>query len=249
MSRKRHTREAKIAAPVEKQTKDEVASKSPAPYDPLDLRTLAENMVRVVLEQPLLRLASLEPFEGSGIYVIYYTGDFPPYEPIATENRNRQWRRPIYVGEATRKGGRKGGVLAEGPAGKALFERLRHHADSVRSAENLAIEDFWCRYLVLKDFFIPLCESLLIDRYEPIWNKLIDGFGNNPLGGPRQKQQQKSMWDVLHPGRTGAAISPNKKYPVSELLVTAVEKFLAGEPVPVISTDEAVEAAHEAGKE
>jgi len=224
-------------------------SKSSVSHDPLDLRTLAENMVKVVLEQPLLPLASLEPFDGSGIYVIYYTGDFPPYQPIATENRNQQWRRPIYVGEATRKGGRKGGVLAAGPAGKAIFERLGNHADSVRSAENLAIEDFWCRYLVLKDFFIPLCESLLIDRYEPIWNKLIDGFGNKALGGPRQRQQQKSMWDVLHPGRAGSAISPNKKYPAPEPLVAAVEKFLAGEPVPVISTDEAVEAAHEAGKE
>ena len=206
-------------------------------------------MVEVVLEQPLLPLGSLEPFDGSGIYVIYYTGDFPPYQPIATENRNPQWRRPIYVGEATRKGGRKGGVLAEGPAGKAIFERLGNHADSVCSAENLAIEDFWCRYLVLKDFFIQLCESLLIDRYEPIWNKLIDGFGNKALGGPRQRQQQKSMWDVLHPGRAGAAISLNKKYPASEALVAAVGKFLAGEPIPVISTDEAVEAAHEAGKE
>ena len=102
---------------------------------------------------------------------------------------------------------------------------------------------------MLKDFFIPLCESLLIDRYEPIWNKLIDGFGNKTLGGPRRKEQQKSMWDVLHPGRAGAAISPNKKYPTSEALVTAVGKFLAGRPVPVIPTDEAVEAAHEAGKE
>jgi len=92
------------------------------------------------------------------------------------------------------------------------------------NAENLGYEDFWCRYLVLKDFFIPLCESLLIDRYEPIWNKLIDGFGNKALGGPRQKEQQKSMWDVLHPGRAGAAISPNKKYPASEPLVAAVGK-------------------------
>jgi hypothetical protein len=180
--------------------------------------------------------------------VIYYTGDFSAYQPIASENRSRKWGRPIYVGEATRKGGRKGGVLAEGPAGKAIFDRLGNHADSIRSAENLAIEDFWCCYLVLKDFFIPLCESLLIDRYEPIWNKLIDGFGNKALGGPRQKEQQKSMWDVLHPGRTGAAISPNKKYPTPQLLVVEVEKFLAGEPVPLISTDAAVDAAHESGE-
>jgi hypothetical protein len=254
MPRKRHTRKAKDAVAVGPPNIDEreqelAVAKSPAVYDPLDLRTLAENMVRVVLDQPVIPLGTLKPFEGSGIYVIYYTGNFPPYQPIANENRDQKWGRPIYVGEATRKGGRKGGVLAEGPAGKAILERLGNHADSIRSAENLAIEDFWCRYLVLKDFFIPLCESLLIDRYEPIWNKLIDGFGNKPLGGPRQKQQAKSMWDVLHPGRAGAAISPNRKYPASDPLVAAVEKFLAGEPVAVISTDEAVEAAHESGKD
>jgi len=180
---------------------------------------------------------------------VAYTANFPPYAPIADANRNERWDGPIYVGEATRKNGRKGGVLAEGPAGKAVFERLGNHADSIREADNLAVKDFWCRYLVLKDFFIPLCESLLIDRYEPIWNKLIDGFGNKALGGPRQKLQQKSMWDVLHSGRTGAAISPNKRYATSDVLVAAVKKFFAGEPVPVISTDDAVDAAHEAGKD
>jgi hypothetical protein len=244
MSRKRHTDKAKNPTPVA-----EPPTSSPTPYDPLDLRTRAENMVKVVLEQPVIPLGSLKAFEGSGIYVLYYTGDFAPYQPVARENRGQKWGRPIYVGEATRKGGRKGGVLAEGPPGRALFDRLGNHADSLQSAENLAIEDFWCRYLVLKDFFIPLCESLLIDRYEPLWNKLIDGFGNNPLGGPRQKQQAKAMWDVLHPGRAGAAISPNKKYPTPEVLVAAVGKFFAGEPVPVISTDDAVDAAHEAGKD
>jgi hypothetical protein len=251
MSRKRHTGEAKSTTSVAKRTKDEQVStvpNSPTPYDPLDLRTLAENMVKVVLEQPVIPLGSIKSFEGSGIYVIYYTGDFSAYQPVAIENRSQKWGRPIYVGEATRKGGRKGGVLAEGPAGKAIFDRLGNHADSIRSAENLSIEDFWCRYLVLKDFFIPLCESLLIDRYEPIWNKVIDGFGNKALGGPRQREQQKSMWDVIHPGRSGSATSPNKKYPAPEPLIAVVEKFLAGKAVPVISTDEAVDAAHESGE-
>jgi len=221
---------------------------TPPPYDPLDLRTLAESMVKVVLEQPVHKLGSLDPFEGSGIYVLYYTGEFTPYRPIAQKNRGNRWQQPIYVGEATRKGGRKGGVLAEGPPGKAIFERLGNHADSIRSASTLGLEDFWCRYLVLKDFFIPLCESLLIDRYNPIWNKLIDGFGNKALGGPRASKQQKSMWDVIHPGRPGAAFSSHKKYPDEKSVVRAVEKFFAGEPVPLISTDRAVEIAENAGK-
>ena len=206
-------------------------------------------MVRVVLEQSALSLGTLTQFEGSGVYVLYYTGPFEPYKPIADANRGGSWNRPIYVGEATRKGGRKGGVLAEGPAGRAIFERLGNHSDSIRTVNNLKVDDFWVRYLVLKDFFIPLCESLLIDRYEPIWNKLIDGFGNKALGGPRQERQQKSMWDVLHPGRPGAAISANKKFPDAASVVEAIRKFFAGEPVPLIPTDRALEAAEEAGRE
>ena len=219
-----------------------------APYDPLDLRTLAESMVKVVLEKLVYPLGSLEPFEGSGIYVIYYTGDFKPYVTITDKNRNQKWESPIYVGEATRKGGRKGGVLAEGAPGRAIFERLGNHADSIRSVAALKIEDFWCRYLVTKDFFIPLCESLLIDRYNPIWNKLVDGFGNKDVGVSRRATQQKSMWDVLHPGRPIAAGAPNKRYPNAESVTQLIDNFFAKKPVPLISTDEAIEAAEDAGK-
>lgn len=220
----------------------------PAAYDPLDLQTLAESMVRVVLEQPVHRLGELKPFEGSGIYVIYYTGNFEAYQPIAAANRNGKWEHPIYVGEATRRGARKGGVLAEGPPGKAIFERLGNHADSIRGVSSLNIEDFWVRYLVLKDFFIPLCESLLIDRYKPIWNKLVDGFGNKDVGVSRRATQQRSMWDVLHPGRAIAAGGANRRYPDAELIVREINRFFAGKPVPLISTDEAVKDAEEAGE-
>jgi hypothetical protein len=225
-----------------------VTSEPLAAYDPLDLKTLAESMVRVVLEQPIHPLGSLEPFEGSGIYVIYYTGRFKPYRPIAEQNRNDKWERPIYVGEATRKGGRKGGVLAEGPPGRAIYERLGNHADSIRSVSTLRVEDFWCRYLVLKDFFIPLCESLLIDRYKPIWNRLVEGFGNKDVDVSRRATQARSMWDVLHPGRAIAAGGPNKRYPDPTSVVKEIEKFFAGEPVPLIPTDDALEAAEDAGK-
>ncbi len=252
MPRKKHTRRRNRPSAEAPSGKDdaqlESLPSSPVPYDPLDLRTLAESMVKVVLEQPVYPLSTLTPFEGSGIYVLYYTGEFEPYETIAQKNQGEEWQQPIYAGEATRKGGRKGGVLAEGPPGKAIFERLGNHADSIRDVSNLNVMDFWCRYLVLKDFFIPLCESLLIDRYKPMWNKLIDGFGNKALGGPRQALQQKSMWDVLHPGRPGAGISPNKKYLDAESIVAAVRKFVAGEPVPLIPTDKALEDAEESGE-
>jgi hypothetical protein len=141
-----------------------------APYDPLDLRTLAESMVKVVLEQRIYSLGNVPSFEGAGVYVIYYTGDYDPYRSIAQKNKGGKWNQPIYVGEAARKGGRKGGVLAEGPAGKVLLSRLRNHVDSIRGTKNLKVGDFFCRHLVLKDFFIPLCESLPIGEYARGWS-------------------------------------------------------------------------------
>ncbi len=106
-----------------------VTSSSPDPYDPLDLKTLAESMAKVVLEQPVHALDLLGPFEGPGIYIIYYTGKFASYRQIGRQNQNGKWTQPIYVGEAARKGARKGGVLTEARGGKALFNRLQNHAE------------------------------------------------------------------------------------------------------------------------
>jgi Eco29kI restriction endonuclease len=109
------------------------------PYDPLDLRTLAASMAKVVLEQPVHPLAKVPVFEGAGVYIIYYTGDYEPYRSISQKNKGQKWGQPIYVGEAARKGARKGGVLAEGPAAKVLFHRLKNHVDSIRTTENLKV--------------------------------------------------------------------------------------------------------------
>jgi hypothetical protein len=66
-----------------------------APYDPLDLRTLAESMVKVVLEQRIYSLGNVPSFEGAGVYVIYYTGDYDPYRSIAQKNKGGKWNQPI----------------------------------------------------------------------------------------------------------------------------------------------------------
>ena len=50
--------------------------------------------------------------------------------------------------------------------------------------------------------WIPLGESLLIERFKPVWNMVIDGFSNN-APGKRRFSQHRSLWDVLHPGRPG----------------------------------------------
>ena len=133
-------------------------------------------------------------------------------------------------------------------AGKVLFSRLKNHADSIRNTKNLKVDKLWYRYLSLKDFFIPLCESLLIDRYTPIWNKVIDGFGNKVVGAGQENEQQKSMWSVSTRAH-GAAAKTNKKYPTAAGVLDKLQQFYAGKPVPLISTTDAVAAAEEEGEQ
>jgi hypothetical protein len=89
--------------------------------------------------------------------------------------------------------------------------------------ENLNIEDFWCRFLVVDDIWIPLGESLLIQRHRPIWNSMLDGFGNHDPGAGRHKGARPN-WDTLHPGRAWAErCAPSKL--TKEQILTEVGKY------------------------
>lgn len=142
-------------------------------------------------------------FVGAGIYMIYYTGDFELYQPIASANSGRKFNQPIYVGKATPAGSRKGGKGLDTPHGEALWKRLDDHAESIEAATNLRLADFRIRWLVVDEVFIQLGETLLISHYKPLWNIVIDGFGNHAPGKGR-KGGKKPLWDVLHPGRKWA---------------------------------------------
>ena len=85
-------------------------------------------------------------------------------------------------------------------AGPALKRRLGEHARSIQQASNLTLSDFRTRYLVVDDIWIALAESLLITQFQPLWNVIIDGFGNHDPGRGR-RNQARSDRDVLHPGR------------------------------------------------
>ncbi len=173
------------------------------PYNPLDKRNLGHSVAEALLERPVVPLPP-EPFEGAGVYAIYYVGDYSAYQPLVAQNLNSRFAAPIYIGKAVPEGARKGGFGLDAPAGTVLFRRLREHARSIEEASNLDLKHFCCRYLVTDDIWIPLGENLLIEMFSPIWNKLIDGFGNHDPGSGRYNQQ-RSAWDVLHPGREWAA--------------------------------------------
>lgn len=150
-------------------------------------------------------------FDGAGVYAIYYSGEFKPYEPIAKSNRGGKCKVPIYVGKAVPPGARKGGFGLGSAPGDVLYKRLAEHAESIQQATNLSVEHFGCRYLVTEDIWIPLGEQLLIEWFSPIWNKIIEGFGIHDPGKGRY-QQRRSAWDTLHPGRPFAErLQPNAK--------------------------------------
>ena len=115
-------------------------------------------------------------------------------------NRNGRFNAPIYIGKAVPKGARKGGQGLEGKTDKALHKRLTDHAKSILAATStLNLDDFHCRYLLVEDIWIPLGELLLIAKYLPVWNGVVEGFGNHAPGGGRYSGKIP-LWDVLHPG-------------------------------------------------
>lgn len=173
-------------------------------YNPLDRRNLGTSVAEAMLAREVESLARLWRFPGAGIYAIYYTGNFKAYALAADRNRDERFEVPLYVGKAVPPGARTGRFgLEDAATNTALYNRLEEHAKSIRQAENLSIDHFWCRFLVTQDIWIPLAEALLVARLSPLWNKFIDGFGNHDPGGGRY-QQQRSRWDVLHPGRPWA---------------------------------------------
>lgn len=109
-------------------------------------------------------------------------------------------KQPIYVGKAVPKGARKGGLGFDAGKGKALRDRLGQHAASINEASNLDLSDFHYRALTVDDIWIPLGENVVIEKFQPLWNRVIDGFGNKTPGKGRATQK-RSSWDVLHPGR------------------------------------------------
>lgn len=196
---------------------------SPTPFNPLDKRHLGESVAAAMLKSDIHPLPP-EKFRGAGIYAIYYIGDFEAYADLAVINRDGQFARPIYVGKAVPAGARKGGLGLDAEPGTALFKRLSEHYESVKAAENLNEADFFCRYLVVDDIWIPLAESLLIEKFQPVWNRVLDGFGNHDPGSGRYAQQ-KSPWDELHPGREWA----NRLRPCAstkESLIERIKDFL-----------------------
>lgn len=219
------------------------------PYNPLDKLSLAKSIEAEVLNRDVERLDAVGAIVGAGVYIIYYRGDFPAYQPISVAN-SKCWERPIYVGKAIPKGGRRGGISrGVATAGTALAARLRKHAESIRATGNIRVEDFVFRYIVLDDIWIPLGENILIETFQPLWNVAVEGFGINDPGRGRQ-MQKRSPWDVMHPGR-GYAARLTGGGPEASAVLGRIGDHFAGRPLRPLpmALAEVVEAAEEDRRE
>jgi hypothetical protein len=168
------------------------------PYNPLDKRNIGNSVAAKMIESEVHPLPPA-PFIAAGVYALYYMGDYYCYEPLTRANQTTLYY-PIYVGKAIPSGGRKGNRLDNADPGKALYKRLKDHAHSIEAANNLQLDDFRCRFISVDDIWIPLTETLLIEKFCPVWNLVLDGFGNHNPGKGR-KDGDISSWDCVHPGR------------------------------------------------
>ena len=183
------------------------------PFDPLNRVNLGRSLETALLARFLTPLSAVPPFWGSGIYALYFRGS----SAHSLYGRLAESPSPIYVGRAVPRGARKGLVEAEADRySKALWTRLDEHRDSVEQARDLDVADFRCRWLVADMLFVPMAESLMIQTYRPLWNVLLDGFGNHDPGSGRY-DQERAPWDTLHEGRYWAPRLVEPSYTAAEL--------------------------------
>jgi hypothetical protein len=175
---------------------------------------------------PVHELPPPVSFAGTGVYALYYLGSFDWYARIAHRNQETP-SQPIYVGKAVPPGWRT--ARSQETDAPVLYRRLQEHSRSIQQATNLETAHFQYRFMILggieSDLIVPV-EAELIRRHVPLWNSVIDGFGNHDPGSGRYNQA-KSEWDVLHPGRPWAERLTGES-PHREEIIAKVGQSLGG---------------------
>lgn len=176
----------------------------PVVFDPTDPVTIGRLIAETLLDQPRHALESIPRFYGAGVYAIYYNGSFQPYSPIKLTDH------PIYIGKADPDDAE---ATTPERQGDRLWQRLvKDHAKSISHVENLELDDFECRYLVVKSRWQKTAEDYLIGKLKPVWNtemKVCYGFSKHG-DAATTRGNSRSPWDTLHPGRKWAWLAGNK---------------------------------------
>lgn len=190
---------------------------------------LLKDAVRFFHGTPICAFPPKEKFSGAGVYALYYIGKSGLYGKFGQEINREEYRQPIYIGKAEPSGWRQSRNTDFEKTSNKLSERLSQHARNVESVKNLRLDDFVCRLMILEESvaaMIASIEAALIAMHRPLWNSVIDGFGNhNP--GRKRAMGKIPQWDVLHPGR-GWAKEMSGEMPDVKMLNQRVKDYLAG---------------------
>lgn len=168
---------------------------------------LVKDAVRFFNGTPVLALPLTESFSGSGVYAIYATQTRGIYAPFGQTINRTSWNVPIYVGKAVSPGWRQNRTVGSTQSSNDLYGRLTQHARNIGLGKGLKVSDFYCRFAIFEggaEDMIAAIEAALIALHAPLWNSVVDGFGNHDPGKGRLASSP-SAWDVLHPGRPWAA--------------------------------------------
>ena len=188
---------------------------------------LVKDAIRFFNGTPVHTLPPPEKFFGTGVYALYFTGDSKLYQKYAELNR-LSYDFPIYVGKAVPSGWRQSRTThSEDKQTSELWSRIKQHGNSIDIVKNLSCSDFSCRFMIFEDSssdMIGTIEAALIKWKTPLWNSLLDGFGNHDPGNGRY-EQAKSDWDVVHPGRLWANKCKGKT-PTQKEIVARIESQL-----------------------
>jgi hypothetical protein len=144
-------------------------------FNPLDKRNLGVSIADAIFKQKVYPLNSFPSFNGAGIYAIYYKGDFPLYKNTSEKNI-KDFIQPIYAGKAIPEGGRKSRLGLDVPMGEYLYKWLNEHRKSIEAAENLNIDDFYCRFLVVDDIWIHWANLCSLKKQSRFGMPLLTGL-------------------------------------------------------------------------
>lgn len=201
-------------------------------FDPSNPNVVGRVVGITMIAQTRKPLANVERFYGSGVYAIYYAGDFPAYAAISKREH------PIYVGKADPADPASKTAMEQGDK---LSGRLNEHRKNIAKATTtLRLEDFEYRALVVQTGWQNSAETYLIDLFKPIWNSQMDicyGFGKHG-DDPGTRANLRSPWDTLHHGRDWAHRDPKMKDArAAERIIEDIARHLAKYP-PLGSIDE-----------
>lgn len=161
---------------------------------------LANEFIDFYIRQDCYKLGELEQLKSKiqphiGVYALYYCGKNLLYTCISQANCTHCCL-PIYIGKAMAGGRRRG----RSSSSQNLYSRLREHKNSILQGSGIEIDEFSFKVAAMEFDLVSWGEGILIRHYQPVWNQIIDGFGNHDPGKGRY-QQRRSVWDITHPGR------------------------------------------------